>query len=69
MLEYGEELEDGELALVVVDAQVLPLALDGGEGTHGHTGDGVGGEQLPQHHSLTVTEVKTHVLKGSFLGA
>ena len=69
LLEDGEELQDGEFAPVMIDTQVLSLALQGGEGTHGHSDDGVTLDQLPHGGALVLTEVQTHILKGSFLGA
>ena len=36
LLQDGEELEESELALVMVDTQVLSLALDRGQSAHGH---------------------------------
>ena len=57
------------LALVMVDSQVLPPPLDRGEGTHGHSVDGVGGEQLPEQLALFALETETNILKGSFLRA
>ena len=53
----------------MVDSQVLPPPLDRGEGTHGHSVDGVGGEQLPEQLALFALETETNVLKGSFLRA
>ena len=41
LLEDGEELEDGELAPVVIDTQMLPLSLHRGQSAHGNPNDGV----------------------------
>ena len=57
------------LPLVVVDDQVLPPALDGGEGTHGHPPDGVGGDESSHHLALVSREVEADILKGTLLRA
>ena len=57
-----------DLSLVVVDGQVLSVTFDRGEGTHGHTTDRVGGEELPQLLALVTLETEPHIFKGSLLG-
>ena len=51
----------------MVDTEVLSLPFDRGEGAHGHTGDGVGGQELAHHRTLVVAEVQTDVVEGSLL--
>ena len=67
LLQYWEQLEEGELALVVIHTEVLPLALHRGQSAHGHTSDVVVGKQLPQSLTLLTGEIQTDILKCSFL--
>ena len=53
----------------MVDSQMLSLPLDGREGTHSHSSDGVAADQLPHGLPLVPAEVEPHVLKGPLLGA
>lgn len=69
MLEDGEELEDGELAPVMINTQVLPLSLHRGQSAHGYPSDGVCREQLLHLSPLVLAEVEADILKGPLLGA
>ena len=48
---------------------MLSLPSHRGQSAHGHSGDGVGGEELTHDGTLRVTEVESHVFKGSLLRA
>ena len=68
LLQQSGQLQDGDLALLMADCQVLPLAVRGAQAAHGHPPQHVRGDELADRLALVAGVVHAHILEGAFLG-